>query len=238
MKYKGLTESRIDPQNILNWIKRNLEGPASEYIIYDENNIRCTKVVTTEKIYEFPYQFVDVEFVRIEYADYLKNFNKFPDSSQDELSLIFTAAANKKTKIDWNDLPYYNEVRKLDFEFGYIDNNTTAHLSKYNNLNRVLMYNCYHDDLYDLSKYDIATYEYIIYPRKRIKNLTEFILNDKIDTKYFLIQDSAIVYSDSESVFLNTQFEHFNTKHYRKTKKDYVMDFTLDLIENGFEDDI
>ena len=237
MKYKKLNNVNTNTQYISDWIQKNLEGNVSEFTIYNEHKISCSKISTIAPFFEFPFRFVDVELIRIQHTESLKNFHNFPESSKPDLTLLFTTASNTVIDINWNNLPYYDEVDELHFEFGYIDNITIADLSKYNNLSRVTMYRCDSNDLYDLSKYNIKANEYVIYPRQRIKNLSEIILNDNINIILFRIACRGLIYSFEESIFINEKIMFYNT-HHKKNKKEYVMDFTLELIDNGFGDDV
>lgn len=225
----------VDKSTIRDWIKNHLEGSMSSFVIHGEDNIQTHEVVVTQPINEFPFRFRDVKYIKLNYANELKSLKNFPDSSQSELFIIFASGIDNITSVDFFELPQYLEVTELTLEFGYISNITTEHMAKYNNLRKVTLYRCPSPDLYDFEKYDITAAQYMIYPKKyRFKNLSAFVTNPNINIKFFRIEMATATaeYEKDEIIFLNNIFARYNKK------SDHVMDYTLELIDNDFEDEI
>ena len=141
--------------------------------------------------------------------------------------------------MNFRDLPIYPEVGNLNFTFHSISSIQIKHLSKFDNLQSVRMLFCLEPDIYNFETYDIRVSEFDIVPSRRFKNLSSFMTNKKMLIEHFFIDD-AEVYSELEINALNSIFLKYNNAPRLNffDREEHAMDFVVDIIDAGFEDDV
>ncbi len=230
--------------DIIDWCSKNLYdfGRSNHDFEIDDNFVIHTPIVKINtKIKSFPYKFTDVEELRIQYIDILESFDNFPTSgnaSDIRYDFSNTGGDSKKSHLDFSKLPVSEDVDSVTFAFYNVDYVTTRMLcGLHHNIETIAFNFCDSPDLYDFEKYTLYVQDFKIYPKRRFKNLGSF-LREEIDYYSFIIysftsmNQHLTTYTGKQIKFLNDMFMRYHGKY------DHTMDFVVELIDNGFEDEV
>lgn len=237
MKLKNLNKNQYssDIEKKLQWCRNNLVHIRQDFQVLDNGCVKAKIVDVHTYIKEFPFTFVGAQHIKIQKTDELESFNNFPKGASNT-DIIFLRT-NPSLKIDFNDLPLFTEVNHLSFCFKKINSITTKHLSKYDNIHAVNFEVCQSDVLYDISKYDMSCYIFKISPTQRLINLNEILINQNFNCEIFMIESYNDSYSNDEILLLNRIIQKY-LAYDAITRQEFVMDFTVDLIDAGFENEV
>lgn len=234
--YENDQEAEEKSNDIINWAKVNLKDFYSskfEFEIDEKFVIHTPEVILTKPIKKFPYPITDTNLVNIFDVDVLESFDNFPTVGvNDSFSIVFDG--KNRTSIDFSKLPEFTDADFLELLFFKVSNISTKQLQHVHyNIDKLMFTLCESPDLYDFDKYVLYVSDCEISPTKRFKNLSSF-LKKEIVCESFRIQITrgSKVYKFDEVAALNNIFIKYNGEH------EQVMDFSLELIDAGFEDEL
>lgn len=240
-----LLESTIDVppsrESIKKWLSQHLVVASSTHIsditfISSNENAICGEyldIITNES--ELPFKFGRCNTFTIT-APNLKTLKNVPISSKSSYSVEL----------------FFTECYALDFSkntFGYtytaplnmtITRHSTVHIKDFTTrfINVVTFDECSNMLLYDLSTYDTHIETVRLNTLHQLKNVTGLLTNPKCDiNEFYIVQDVTHSFYDEDKM---DKLEEIISKYlvYRENKETYAMDLTVDLIDNGFEDEV
>lgn len=231
-------KKEIMQNDIIHWCRVNLSNfyNIRDFEIDDDFVIHSPIMHVVTKIKTFLYKSTDVEFVYINNTDALENFNNFPTSgsaSDISYSFINLDGNSKKSGVDFSKLPVSEDVDSVKFTFDKIDYVTTDMICDlHHNIETIKFIRCKHPDLYDFAKYKLYTHDYYISASTRFKNFGDFLREEISYSTFEILNTGQADYTFEDIDFLNNLFKKY------KEKYDHGMDFVLELIDNGFEDEV
>lgn len=137
---------------------------------------------------------------------------------------------------------YFNKTNSLDFSNIFLTPKTDAHFVECNNINPneiksipVCFFDCSKNKkLSDFNNYYNSTIEdLIITIYFKCKNTTNIFTNNKFSSVYLMCTNG--IYSQSRLQKLNSIF---NIYYNKKLPKEHIMDFSLEMIDNEFEEEL
>ncbi len=233
--YENDQEAEEKSNDIINWAKVNLEDFYSskfEFEIDEKFVIHTPEVILTKPIKKFPYPITDTNLVNFFDVDALESFDNFPTVGvNDSFTIIFNG--DNKTSIDFSKLPEFTDADFLELKFYRVSNITTLQLQHIHyNIEKLTIVYSKSADLYDFEKYVLYVNDFSIVPLYRFKNLTSFLRKEIVYESFKIVSHNAQVYSSDEARILNSVFIKYNGEY------EQVMDFTLELIDAGFENEV
>ena len=231
-------KKEIMQYDIIDWCKENLSSfnTIRDFEIDDDFVIHTPKVHIFNEIKTFPYKFTDVESVYIHKVDSLENFDNFPTcGNAPDITYGFNNlyGSSKKSGVDFSKLPVSEDVDSVIFMFdavGYVTTHMLCDL--HHNIEKIQFTNCDHTDLYDFEKYTLYVQDYYIVPLMRFKNFGSFLREEISYYSFKIVDDPRSKYKKHEISFLNDIFNRYNGKY------NHSMDFVVELIDAGFEDEV
>lgn len=233
MKYKKLYENNTSIQDVIDYINANTRPHFVKDNKFDVRLIDGEYVIYANKLHLRP---VDAEL-------------KYNIKRCDDFTII---GENIKSFKNLPTMPYvsieasltYDECPSLDFKDFKISNNiqTAVTLRRLpnidpnvlpNNITNLKIIFCDSEVLHDFSKYNNSIKHMKLLPNAKMKCLPHILLTNLID---FVFEIHMCNYYKWGELFLfNNLIESYILK---KNREDYVMDMTLVLIEQGFEDEV
>ncbi len=236
MIYNILKESNDKPLNIDEWVSSNIIGykPA---INYDLDCLvgNVIRLKTEDK--ELPYLILSTNELDVAHAPQLKSFKNFPNHAYNLPLVSFRFSQTNNLNFS----EFYKTIDEID-ELSFVDvNNINPQHLKNIKIKKVVFNVTKSDYILDISNYknlnflDVLIIEASI---TRLKNISVLFEGDLLIDSFTIDYNGILSNSQTNKYkkFQDIIIKYFNgkTSSYRV---EHSMDATMELIENGFDDD-
>lgn len=237
MKYKILKESDAKPLNIDEWVSSNILG-YKPHINYDLDCISDAIIRLKTEDKELPYLILSTNDLDVAYAPQLESFKNFPNHAYNLPLVSFRFAQTNNLNFS----EFYKTIDEID-KLTFVDvNNINPQDLKNINIKKLTFNVTRSNHVLDISNYknlnvlDVLINESSI---TSLKNISVFFEGDLLIDSFSIDYNGLLSNSQTNKYkkFQDIMISYFNgkTSSYRV---EHSMDATMELIDNGFEDEL